>query len=1060
MEDLRARLAQALADTHDIERELGGGGMSRTYLATERNFRRRVVIKVLAPELLAGISVERFHREILLAAQLQHPHIVPVHTAGEVDGLPWFTMPYVEGESLRKRLEQGPVALGEALSILRDVARALAYAHARGIVHRDVKPDNVLLSGGSATVTDFGIAKALSAARTNPDEANPTLTIAGTSLGTPTYMAPEQAAGDPNTDHRADIYAFGIMAWELLAGRPPFQAGSPARLLAAHLVETPPDVREARADAPAALADLIAACLQKDPDARPQDSADLVRALELVTSSGSASQVPAVLTGRRVRLGRAIGIWAAATLFVALLAWAATETIGLPDWVLPGSAAVMLAGLPAILATAYVQRTVHHVYTATPQLTPGGTPSAHGTMATLAIKASPHVSWRRTWIGGAAAVAAFVLLVTGFMATRALGIGPAASLRGTGDFDERETLVVADFRSPPGDSLLGATVSEALRTDLAQSASLKVLTRTDIREILTMMRRPDETQVSFPLAREIATREGAKAVLDGEVVKLGQSYVVSARLVAALDGRELASFRETADGEDKLIGALGRVSREVRARAGESLRSIRGSSALERVTTPSIAALRKYVEGLRVADEVGDRERAIELLEEAVRLDTAFAMAWRKIGVLVGNDGLDPSRAREAITTAFRHRARLTETERLMTEGSYYLNGPEPDLDRARTAYEELLRLDSMNSNALNNLAVLMGWQGEYERAEDLYRRALDAPSAGALGFSNLLTTQIRNRRSAAALDSTLAAYRARFPDNAEYWRSEWSVAYAVGDFARADSIGRAAYEEARGTSGEIDAADRAAIIATQQGRWRDAREWGARGSAALMRAVPNPRSRLIVAMDSAWQMVVAGRNPALASVMLEHALASGRLDSMAPEERPWWGLSELATLTGDPVLARASLAGFDRDLAATTADAAMMRPFFAARVALTEERWQDAIELLQGIPEESGLPLIEIYPAVATAYDHLGRPDSATRYYELALEVPDPGAWTSTYWRVPTHRRLGELYEAAGDSRKAIDHYSRFTEQWKDADPELQVQVQEVRERLGELGEGLEAAE
>jgi len=198
MDDLRPRLEKALASTYTFERELGGGGMSRTYVMREKALDRRVVVKVLAPELLAGISVERFRREVLLAAQLQHPHIVPVLSTGEVDGLPWFTMPYVDGDSLRHRIAQGPFSIGEVVGILRDVARALAYAHSHGIVHRDIKPDNVLLSAGSATVTDFGIAKAISAARgTDGPGFRTELTVAGTSIGTPTYMAPEQAAGDP-----------------------------------------------------------------------------------------------------------------------------------------------------------------------------------------------------------------------------------------------------------------------------------------------------------------------------------------------------------------------------------------------------------------------------------------------------------------------------------------------------------------------------------------------------------------------------------------------------------------------------------------------------------------------------------------------------------------------------------------------------------------------------------------------------------------------------------------------------------------------------------------------
>src|SRR5687768_4761483 len=225
--DLRQRLQQTLGTTFTIDRELGGGGMSRVFVADERRLNRKVVIKVLTPELAAGVSGERFEREIQLAASLQQANIVPILAAGEMDGLPFYTMPFVDGESLRTRLQrehQLPVSV--VIGVLRDVAKALAYAHDRSIVHRDIKPDNVLLSGGTAVVTDFGISKALVAARTRTE--GPTLTQQGTSIGTPAYMAPEQAAGDPAVDHRADIYSLGCMAYELLTGQSPFHGQPPA----------------------------------------------------------------------------------------------------------------------------------------------------------------------------------------------------------------------------------------------------------------------------------------------------------------------------------------------------------------------------------------------------------------------------------------------------------------------------------------------------------------------------------------------------------------------------------------------------------------------------------------------------------------------------------------------------------------------------------------------------------------------------------------------------------------------------------------------------------------
>ncbi len=288
MDDLKEQLQRTLSGSYTVERELGGGGMSRVFLAEETSLGRRVVIKVLPHDLAASVNLERFRREIQLAARLQHPHIVPVHSAGVADGLPYYTMPFIEGESLRARLSRsGELPINEAVKILRDVLSALAYAHEHGVVHRDIKPDNVLLTGNHAVVADFGVAKALSASA----DAGSGITSLGVALGTPAYMSPEQATADPATDHRSDIYSVGAMAYEMLCGHQLFESRSAQAMLAAQATEKPVSLSQLRPSVPPALSDLIMRALEKRPADRPQSAKDLLDALE-ATVTPTAGTVP------------------------------------------------------------------------------------------------------------------------------------------------------------------------------------------------------------------------------------------------------------------------------------------------------------------------------------------------------------------------------------------------------------------------------------------------------------------------------------------------------------------------------------------------------------------------------------------------------------------------------------------------------------------------------------------------------------------------------------------------------------------------------------------------
>ena len=288
------RLGAALADRYRIQQELGHGGMATVYLAEDLKHGRKVAIKVLKPELSASVGAERFLREIRIAANLSHPHIVPLHDSGVAEGLLYYTMPWIDGESLGARLRrEGSLPLEEGLRILAEVADALAFAHSRGVVHRDIKPENVMLTGGHALVSDFGVARAVSDGAMHGN-----ITTAGVAVGTPAYMAPEQVAADPSIDHRADIYALGILAYELLAGRTPFVEPTAQALLAAHITKTPEALSAFRGDCPAGLESVIMRCLAKEPADRWQSAGDIrVECDRIARSSGD--HTPLTTTGTR-----------------------------------------------------------------------------------------------------------------------------------------------------------------------------------------------------------------------------------------------------------------------------------------------------------------------------------------------------------------------------------------------------------------------------------------------------------------------------------------------------------------------------------------------------------------------------------------------------------------------------------------------------------------------------------------------------------------------------------------------------------------------------------------
>lgn len=1038
MSDLEARLQEALKATYRLEKELGGGGMSRVFLAEELALGRKVVIKVLPPDMAAGVNVERFRREIQLAASLQHPHIVPLHAAGQTGDLFYYTMPLVEGESLRAKLSrEGELPIGEAVRILRDVADALGYAHSQGVVHRDIKPDNVLISHRHAVVTDFGVAKAVAAS-----SGSSTLTSLGVALGTPAYMAPEQAAADPHVDHRADIYAAGVLAYEMLAGRLPFSASTPQQMLAAHVTQAPDPLAGHRSTVPPALNALIMRCLSKKPADRPQSAIELVQLLDVImTPSGGMTptgSTPVISSGTEAAIKRAHPV-RVATMFgiagvvVLALVYFLMQKLGLPTWVFAGAGVLLVIGLPIMLVTGVFERK---------------RALAHTTGYVPTNPLAKWFTWRKAWLGGGLAFAGLAAVATIYMAMRLLGIGSVGTLMAKGRFKTADRIVLADFESHASDTTLGSTLTEAFRVDLSQSTTVKLLDTRQISSALQRMQKPPGTLLTNAVAQDLAQREGAKAVVTGQISSVGKAYVLSASLISAADGSVLAAVRENADNDGALLAALDRLSKDLRSRIGESLTSLRASDALEQVTTSSLEALRKYSEGVRLA-MAGEEEASIPLLRQAVSLDTGFAMAWRKLAVELGNTGASTQEQVETATRAYQHRDRLTPSERDQTIG-YYSQYADYDADRAIAAYRDLLTIDSNSIVGLNNLSILLMAQRDYAAAESLLTRGIPVGCGNC--YQQLIQLKVVLGQDTAAR-RIAAEYQRAYPRSPNppgqlFWIETAGHNYAEGE--RIIARMRTEYASSPFVQEYIEQVMVAVLGA--QGRIADAQQLSRGTVMRLAEERGLPADYLNAAGVEALFDINLRNRPADGLQKISAAFARHPLSSMPASDRPYTGAAATYARAGRVDEARQMMAEYTRLVPEGVRKGSPNRHSALAEIARAERRYPDALAEYRAYHDEVGCAACGFFDE-GSVFDLMHQQDSALIYYDRFVTTPDPfRLWEDEFYLGPAYKRAGELHEARGDRAQALDDYNKFVDLWKNADAELQPVVRDVRGRIARL--------
>ena len=752
-----ARVKSALASRYRIERVLGQGGMATVYLAADLKHNRKVAVKVMRPELAATLGADRFLREVDIAAQLAHPHILPLHDSGEVDGFLYYVMPYVEGESLSALLKrEKQLTLDDAIRLSREIAQALAYAHARGIIHRDIKPANVLLTDGHALVADFGIARAIGTGEA--------LTATGIAVGTPHYMSPEQASGETSIDARSDVYALGAVMYEMVSGEPPFTGPTAQAVLARSLTETAKPLSDVRSSIPAAVSDVVMKALARSPADRYATIAEMGAALGAASDKVRSGTMPAAGPVETASPLRIVSLFGLVALVVLGITWVLSRQAGLPSWMFVLSVALIVAGLPILLLTGRVEAQ-----------------AARGNPPTGLFR---FLNWRNAVLGG---VLAFVGWGT-MAATMSRGGGAA------GDGPVR--LAVLPFRNQ-GDSSNAYFVDgigDQIRGKLTELGAVQVIARSSSDQYRGTTKSPEEIgrdlRVQYLLSATVGTIRNA----DGT----GRVQVIP-ELIDARTGS--VKWQQTFDAP---LTDLFQVQAEIAVRVAGALDVALGTNEqalLAERPSRNIEAYDAFLKAEQARNQSGaasGRKLAIDLYQQAVALDSSFALAWARLSqtwTASWFSNPSPVSAENARRAAERAAAlHPGSPESHVAMGDYYrlVRG---DLERAMQEYSEGLRLAPNHVPLLISTGSAERMQGRYRESLEPLQRAISLDPRSASAYRNLAQGFLYLRRygeAIAAVDQSIALQ----PGNTSNLGTKVMIYLAQGDLPGARAVIRSAPRE------------------------------------------------------------------------------------------------------------------------------------------------------------------------------------------------------------------------------------------------------------------------
>ncbi|MCL7971572.1 MAG: hypothetical protein M8866_05670, partial [marine benthic group bacterium] len=717
-----------------------------------------------------------------------------------------------------------------------------------------------------------------------------------------------------------------------------------------------------------------------------------------------------------------------------------TQNMGLPSWVFPFALVLLLLGLPVMLATAIIQGRGGAEPAGDRPKRAAPEPSSAPAEGEALLDKQAVFTWKNFLLGGAAAATLFLTVMGGYAFARRAGLGAAGTLVARGLIEDGERIILAEFA---GDPSMAEAATMAFRVDLSQSPTITVADQAFISTVLGRMELPAETRLDEDVALEAAVREGIKAVVAGDVASVAGGYVLTARLVAAESGQDLINLRESAADSTKVLETIDRLSRRMRERMGESLGSIRASAPLERATTTSLEALRKYSQSLTAID-TGDQDLGQSLLREAIEIDSTFAMAWRKLSVLHQSMG-DDAAAREAATRAYELRDLLTDRERYITIGTYNSQVTN-DVDAGITAYRSLLDQYPNDAWALNNLALLYYDQGNMDGATELLERAIQLDTYSPNAYINLAggLHWLGARDSAHAVIDLLEE---KFPGQPWVYRvrsgmyaAEWDYDGAQGEV---DLLMRSGSTSGRRwalqSQAAIDLAEGRLTLA--QRRWQDSRQ---------------EEDPLGLAMWQAWAELQVRQQRVTAARSLDEALASASVvDTIDGSlDRAFFYAA-----AGRPDEARFWLAAERRASNAYSSQPAPLRAgqdaWFEGVAAYGEGKFSDAVRHLR----QAEADYDSFYPDLGTrlvswdlarAFDGAGMADSAIVRYEMSLGYGDILEVHRQAREYPiTLIRLAERYDEKGDLERAAGYYGRFVALWADADPDLRPRVEAAQARL-----------